>query len=255
MTIILTGKEVSPSMKFSDLIQSGGSGYHGPFTWKTRQGRVLTDAEIASLIGRKEQWSVRMDAGWVSHVEVEFTSCGFASYANETKGTFRSAVEAAMCRWKSTINGIPVRLTDPDGVDHDLVSIRFVGENVTHRVPYVYSYDSVATEKRALGSKVDGCRLFSGWVYGSGTLRHLEATRHQKGLPSYAYSELERREAESASWRATLAVLRYFRMYPIRRHVWVEAAVETPYIVEMRVNDGPWVVVGPKGIPVEANHP
>jgi hypothetical protein len=44
-------------------------------------------------------------------------------------------------------------------------------------------------------------------------------------------------------------------MYPIRRHVWVEAAVETPYIVEMRVNDGPWVVVGPKGIPVEANHP
>jgi hypothetical protein len=46
-------------------------------------------------------------------------------------------------------------------------------------------------------------------------------------------------------------VLRQFRsLFPLPRYVWTRAAEETGIAVEIKVNDGPWLEVDGKGVPI-----
>ena len=85
-----------------------------------------------------------------------------------------------------------------------------------------------------------------------GSMRHMEMLRESEGVEEYYnLSDEDRETAASLSYRATLAILRFFKSYPIRSYVWKGAARETPSVrVEMQINDGPWCVIGPKGLPL-----
>lgn len=225
------------------------------FRWVEVTGpnvRVLTDEEVESIEGAPLTYVAVIDGLGEVFVPIHFSERGFiVDDCKEYGWEGRTAFHAAMLglQYRNLNREGLLKLADQEGNCTDLVRVRYVTGKVVTLVPHVYTHDELENEREEMGAKIDGGRVLS-WLYGNGSLRHVENVREAAGIDKYwEMEDSERKMGDYSSLRATLAVLRFFKMFPIRRHVWNRATEETPHIVEMQINSGPWRVIDGKGLP------
>lgn len=226
------------------------------FRWVEKVGphvRVLTDEEVDALEGQPVTYTATIDGVGDVPVSVRFSEGGFkVENCKEYGWEGFTACHAAKLslQYRNLDRKALRKLVDPEGNSPDIVRVRYVTGGTTTLVPYIFLRDDIEAERDCMGAKIDGGRVLS-WLYGFGSHRHIEGIREAAGIDKYwEMEDSERKESDRVSLRATLAVLRFFKMYPIRRHVWRLSAEETPHTVEMQINDGPWRVINGKGLPV-----
>lgn len=237
----------------------------------TDAGRRLTDDEVTARIGTTETWTVRYDDGSQRDYVATFAENGWLSpsdvsilerYASSGKYTGcvspRQSAEA-LIRDMATSDILRrdvsiVSIKSSDGYAADVATVRFVSDGIATDTRYWFVSDDVACAREVFGARCsDGISMF---IYGGGSLRHVRYVSSHSGSQRDSAAQVrsdasDRRLASSASFRAELAVLRQFRsLFPLPRYVWTRAAEETGIAVEIKVNDGPWLEVDGKGVPI-----
>lgn len=218
------------------------------YSWSA-DGRPMCGEEIAAVEGTREVWSITHHNGDVTEFAAVLTRHGWVgedhllcqkddpTYTPPTSETSLLAIQSnlrSLCRRGSSVEGI----RGPNGSE-DFLAIRFSSPGRTPTVcPFVVVADEV-WHKAAPHLRHRAYGQFDYNTFGAGVLRH---------VGNEEASEAFEDKMASAALRADLAILRYFGMhFPLSRVLWVMAAVETEFTVEVSVNHGPWRVVDGKG--------
>lgn len=214
--------------------------------------RRLSEGEVDAILGYTEVWTVIGPKGpSVVWVWVRENGWHLLPAPGEEVDAFTLSITFSDSSYAAAFHS-PGGTTDvlglirPDGVPVDILRLRYVTGDVITEVAHPYWQDLIDAEKDVHGIKLPHGRLISGWTFGAGSVRHLE-----KIYKALDFTSQQRRESESLSYRADLAILRAFKVNPILPRLWKWARTETPHQVEMRWNnEGPWRIVDPKGLPI-----
>jgi hypothetical protein len=233
--------------------------------WETDgpHGRILSPEETQALMGYQETWTVICDektdeANEIDEPQVISVQVGPEGWVQEPGNELTSDCSLVAVGRAAPMGTTHVlRFIRPDGTSPSILRVRYVtGKEsigvvpMITRVAYPYTQEAVDEDHYLYGSHAE-CNHLTNWTFGSGALRHMERLSRVKGVKQQI-PDAQWDEAENASSRANLAILRAFNVYPIRRDIWKRAALETSLRVEMQWNDtGPWLPVDSKGLPVE----
>lgn len=215
-----------------------------PRQWFVTDGvskTALTPEEEAAIMGTVEHWIADYGDD-MDVVSVRITPNGWKSAVGD--GPRREGQSRAItCVGYASRGTYKVRrFIRPDGTKPDILRVRFVTGDVVTEVPFPYTQEAMDSEVEIYGSRVAGGSHLA-WV---ATKSDLHVTRIVGECPEFETPLHNRLVCADA--RARLAILRAFRCYPIRQHVWKGATEETEFRVEARWNDrGPWKEVDAKG--------
>lgn len=239
--------------------------YHAERAWfDTDRGHRLSDEEVASLVGTQEKWIARFEDGTESCYTATFGEYGWldgsdiATIERNRFGVDRSGVYGKTTALRA-INyeaqrgeSMIVALIGPNGERPDLLRVAYRSSGITTNVGRVFLQDEVTDARETFGVRVSLDPAINGWVYGFGSIRHIESVRDARGeRERRRFSDEEHKHAEQASFRASVAILRCFgSAFPAFKIEWREAAVETGIEVLIQKNNGPWRAVDGKGRPI-----
>lgn len=229
----------------------------------TDAGRRLTDDEVTARVGTTETWTVRYDDGSQRDYVATFAENGWLNaedvFVRDSaargefighvypKTTSLRAIKYTATRWRKKLS--IASIVGPTGDRADTVCVRFVSGGVTTDTRHWFVLDEVIDARETRGAECGGS--LSSRLYGGGAVVHVQRVANSDLVDGGIATDADIALAESASFRAELAVLQYFRStFPLPRYVWTSAAEETGIAVEIKVNDGPWLEVDGKGVPI-----
>lgn len=146
--------------------------------------------------------------------------------------------EAALCPLLIKFR-VPSSVVLEDGTSPCVVRVRYTYGGKVSIGPSIM-LGAIRWEK--LGWRVDGGSALSETY--KVVLNHLRVLQMGK---SAHITSTEREMASRASFRATLAIMKFFGLRCIRKHVKVRASEATPILVEISLSGGPWMTVDGNG--------
>ncbi len=138
---------------------------------------------------------------------------------------------------------VPSSVVLGDGTSPCVVRVRYTYGGKVSLGPSV-TLGAIRWEK--LGWRMDGGSALSETY--QVILNHLREIQMEK---SAQIADIERKMASSASYRATLAIMKIFGLRCIRKHVKVRASETTAILVEISLSGGPWLPVDGNGDVIE----